>query len=97
MVILVGVSIPLGVIIGDEEGLDVRIVNRLSAPLCYPPQCGIVKMRIEGITGGANSLFRYSRILTSMRIFFVIGKRLSLSIQGNAAQATQRFFSIPPT
>jgi hypothetical protein len=74
IVILAGVSIPLGLIIGDEEVLEVRIVNRLSAPLFYPPQCGIVKMRIEGIAGGANSLLRYSRILTSMRTFLLSKK-----------------------
>jgi len=30
----------------------------------------IIKKRIEDIAGGANSLLRYLRILTSMRIFF---------------------------
>jgi hypothetical protein len=38
-------------------------------------------VRIEGIAGGANSLLRYSRILTSMRTSFVIENALNLSIQ----------------
>ena len=40
-------------------------------------------MRIEGIAGGANSLLRYSRILTSMRTSVVIENVVNLSIQGN--------------